>query len=187
MSQTDGGAWQPGCAHVHTPLTPAAPLRLLPPPPAPLQRGTPLRFSRSLNYEEACVFASEMAGLAAHARQGASAVRTWRAAMGAGGGGLVTWWGRAVRAPQTQTPAGHPRHFVRPTDAAPPAYHQGASICNPTRTLPPPAAVVRNADPKDALSFLRLRGRERELICATAAEFLVLVVQRWRPTPPEER
>lgn len=87
----------------------------MPPPLPPLPRppqGTPLRFSKSLSYEEAGVFASEMAGLVAQAR-----------------------------------------------------------------------GVVRDVDPRDELHYFRLRGRDREIMCATAEAFLVVVVQRWRPTP----
>jgi hypothetical protein len=46
-------------------------------------------------------------------------------------------------------------------------------------------AVVRDMDPKDELSYFRLRGREREVICASGDGFLVVVVQRWRPAPVE--
>jgi dynein light chain roadblock-type len=91
---------------------PLLPLPLSPlPPPLPPQ-GKPLRFSKSLSYEEAGVFATEMAGLVAQAR-----------------------------------------------------------------------GVVRDVDPRDELHFFRLRGRDREIMCATAEAFLVVVVQRWRPTP----
>lgn len=41
-------------------------------------------------------------------------------------------------------------------------------------------------EPRDQLHYFRLRGKDRELICATADAFLVVVVQRWRPTPVDE-
>ena len=31
------------------------------------------------------------------------------------------------------------------------------------------------------LEFFRLRGRELEVLCAPSADFLVIVLQRWRP------
>ena len=40
--------------------------------------------------------------------------------------------------------------------------------------------VVRDLEPRNDLELFRLRGREREILVAPGAEFLVLIVQRWR-------
>lgn len=36
--------------------------------------------------------------------------------------------------------------------------------------------------PQNDLEFFRLRGREVELLCAPSADFLVIVLQRWKPS-----
>ena len=44
------------------------------------------------------------------------------------------------------------------------------------------ASAVRDMDPTDELSFLRIRIRELEVMAAHGPDFVVVVTQRWWPT-----
>lgn len=41
--------------------------------------------------------------------------------------------------------------------------------------------TVRDLDPKNELSFFRVRLREKEILAAPGADFLVVVIQKWMP------
>lgn len=40
--------------------------------------------------------------------------------------------------------------------------------------------VVRDLEPRNELELFRVRGKEREILVAPGADFLVLILQRWR-------
>mmetsp|Transcript_26239 Transcript_26239/g.48829 ORF Transcript_26239/g.48829 Transcript_26239/m.48829 type:complete len:106 (-) Transcript_26239:228-545(-) len=42
--------------------------------------------------------------------------------------------------------------------------------------------VVRDLDPKNDLLYFRLRTREKEVLIAPGGDYLVVVIQKWRPS-----